>query len=205
MAEDSDKTTQDGDGKDVDSGTTGSTGGKSTDSPKMVPESDLIAVKEGATKTKTELEVTIAGLKQDIDARQTSITEAVARAETADAALTKVKDDLAKLDGVPEKLAASDKAVESLTGRISGGVKSQLKEKGLEDSDLEGKSLSELELMLTAALKVSPSDNSDNGNRRRFDGGGDGGAGAGNNGVSTPYETSLKEIESLKKVQGVTN
>lgn len=173
-------------------------------SPKMVPESDLIAVKEGAAKTKTELDTTIAGLKQDIDARQTSITEAVARAETADAALTKANTTLAELEGVPEKLAASDKAVEALTARISGDVKSQLKEKGMEDSDLEGKSLSELELMLTAALKVSPSTDSDNG-RKRFDGGGDSGAGAGNNGVTTPYDNSLKEIESLKKAQGVAN
>jgi hypothetical protein len=149
---------------------------------KMVPESDLMAVKANLTQTVSDL-TTARGEIVTQEAENRRLTD-LAATHQGDATTAKAR--IAELSPLEAQIAESEKTLGAEKARADAAVsaldgsqkdlldlrKTNLKEQyGLEDGVLEGKTLSEL-VNYTEALALLPTNGK---GRARFDGGGGGG------------------------------
>ena len=151
-------------------------------SPKMVPESDLLAVKANLTQTITDLSTArgeIVTNKSEIDrlmglaqTHQSDATTAKARVEELSPLETQIANSEKSLGAEKARADAAESALSEAQKGLLDLHKRNLTDKyGVEEGKLEGKTLSEL-ATYEEALALIPA----NGNgRARFDGGGGGG------------------------------
>jgi hypothetical protein len=157
-------------------------GGDGGSGVKMVPESDLMAVKANLTQTVSDLTTA----RGEIQKQEAEVTRLIDLAATHQGDATTAKARVAELSPLEAQIAESVKTLgdeksraDAAESALSGAQKDLLdlrkanlrEQYGLEDEALEGKTLSEL-ATYGEALALLPTNGK---GRARFDGGGGGG------------------------------
>jgi hypothetical protein len=124
---------------------------------KMIPESDLLAVKTGLTKQLDDLKAAhateLSNLKQTADTNYQSMLGERARREELEKQLSDGKATLETLEALKKDVENKDTTIKSLTGRITTDLVGALVSGGFKKEELEGKSLQELD-NLHSAMRV---------------------------------------------------
>jgi hypothetical protein len=163
--------------------------------PKLVPESDLLAVKERSSK----LEEKVKSLETDLSTSQTSASLWQNKIQDAEAQLATLKQqaDSAKtvqqeLDALKTKSEGDSKSLETSTKRTLDLTRDLISARypDLDQAKYKDMSQSELDSLLKALEIVNPAQNG----TRRFDGGNGSGAGA----PRTGLEVAHMELEKLR-------
>ena len=189
MAED-DQKKNDGGTDDTTKGSTDGTVTNDKDSPRMVPESDLLAVKNKITG----LEEEVTDWKGRASKIQDDFTFLKVRHDGVADKLKSLDDVTAELGKTKELLAASIKSREELETSLLDSKRASLMASGVKDDFLKGKTLGELTLVEQAVKGLKGS----NGSNSKFD---LGSSGAGSTGPQTELESDLAWIERAKKTQ----
>jgi len=172
---------------------------------RMVPESDLMAVKANLSRLESEN----TDLKSQLAEWKTNATTAqdtFRRVEVdRDSALTKIEDltnQIAEIPDLRTQLASANAQLETANTRIVEGHKSTLKSLGIPDSLLEGKTPDEMMLMQNALSAVNHRPNT----QARLDaGGGGGGSTSGNLTGRKVIQQALDSGERSKFVSTATD
>ena len=162
----------------------GTTGGDGDGAPKMVPESDLMAIKANLTQTVTDLTTARGEIQTQktenerltglASTHQADATTAKARVAELTPLETQIADSVTKLGAEKARADAAESALsESQKGLLDLRKRNLTEKYGVETEKLEGKTLSEL-ATYEEALALVPANGS---GRARFDGGGGGGGG----------------------------
>jgi vacuolar-type H+-ATPase subunit I/STV1 len=138
-----------------------------TPGPKMVPETDLMAVK--AQKERVDREVQT--LKGQLDTAQREGTATKVQLETIQAELDKAKETVQEVEQLRSQAAAAEESRNRLNDRLATSLRTDLVSKyGYKAEDVKDYKLEQLEL-LTEALAKAPVGQSPT---RRFSAGGNG-------------------------------
>lgn len=139
--------------------------------PKMVPESDLMAVKAQAQRTQTQLQGQIDQLQRDGGATR-------AQLETLTAELQVAKETVQEVEQLRSQAAAAEQSRDQLNQRLATSLREDLVSKyGYKAEDVKDYKLEQLEL-LTEALAKAPSGGQSRSNQPRFNSGTNGGSGS---------------------------
>ena len=145
--------------------------------PKMVPETDLLAVKgqvETAKAQVTELEAKIVGLTGQVAEHQTAAARLQAEVNTLNPLKDSVATAEAKVAEERTKAEAASESLKELNSQLLDLQKERLtRVHNIPAERLEGKTLAELQSISSTLELVSPGGQGDG--RRNFDGGGPGG------------------------------
>lgn len=158
--------------------------GDGTDTPGMVPVSDLMAQKAKVTGLEAELDSARSTSKAVEAERDSARSELRASQES----LGKQNEELETLRGVSERLTASEKTVENFTAQVTVTTTAEANELGLTDESLKDKTLSEINLMI-AAVKASKGISADGNNTSDGDSKGDGDRDADSKPTNTTVES----------------
>lgn len=169
-------------------------GEKTTDDRKMVPESDLIAVKRGLEKqvedVKSASAQVISDLKSTADKHYQSLLQEQTAKTAVEEELKKASAKVADVEKLQTDLTNATTSREQLGTELLGLKRSNLSlQYGVTDVQLEGKSLEQLSTLEDALKLVGPSKGT-----RNYDVSGGGGGSA----DGTPFAAEIAELAEAK-------
>jgi superfamily II RNA helicase len=186
-----------GDGTQGGDGNEGKGAGQGGNNPKMVPESDLLAVKASLSKEVESAKQAAADAIAKLDEATKSVTTERAAREAVEKELVDIKEKVANHEATRSELEEVKKKLQDIETREVTAIQEQLKSAGIPEDEIKGKSRNELELMSKVLGYTKTSSGSGSG--KGFDVRGGGGAGAVNLSPRDMIRAGIEGGELIKR------
>ena len=173
-----------------------STTATTTDTPKMVPESDLLKVKAASKKAAGEFKTQIDELTSSASEHRANLIKADAAREQLEEKLNKSSALATSVEEVQAKLDAETKSVKELTDKLLAGRRTNITTKfNVPAEKLDGKTEAELDLLEDALGSVPQTTRPANGFAT--------GIATGSPPATTAMDVALADIKKAKERAGV--